>query len=256
MPQPITAPSLAALSGIRHAFFTREGGVSEGIYAGLNCGTGSADDRASVLENRARAARALGAPPEKLFSPYQVHGTDVIDVTEGWATGEGPEADALVTRIPGIVIGVGSADCGPLLFADAEARVVGAAHAGWRGALAGVSDTTIAAMERLGATRKNIVAVLGPTISQANYEVGPEVRDQFTAQDAGHARFFAASANAGKFMLDLPGYIVARLSAAGINGSALNRCTYADPKLFFSYRRATHKGEADYGRLLSAITLI
>ncbi len=255
MLQPITAPTLAALSGIRHAFFTREGGVSQGIYAGLNCGTGSSDDRASVLENRARAAATLGQPPEKLATPHQVHGTDVIEVTEAWLPGEGPRADAVVTRTPGIVIGVGSADCGPLLFADAEAGVVGAAHAGWRGAIAGVSDTTIAAMERLGACRENIMAVLGPTISQKNYEVGPEVRDQFLAQDAAHARFFVPSINEGKFMLDLPRYIVARLDAAGVNGSALHHCTYADPALFFSFRRATHTGEEDYGRLLSAITI-
>lgn len=255
MTAPIVAAPLAALPGIRHGFFTRAGGVSEGIYASLNCGIGSRDDRALVLKNRARVAAALGAATDRLATPYQVHGTDVVTVTEVWEPGQGPKADATVTDRPGIVLGVGTADCGPILFADADARVIGAAHAGWRGALAGVSDTTIAAMEALGATRDRIVAVLGPTISQANYEVGPELRDAFLSADKANARFFVPSAAAGRFMLDLPGYIVARLTAAGVRASATGHCTYADPERFFSYRRTTHRGEADYGRLLAAITL-
>ena len=251
----ITDPQLAALSGIRHAFFTRAGGVSSGIYASLNCGVGSRDERALVLENRRRATEALGVAADRLATPYQVHGTTTVTVTDVWAPGAGPKADALVTDRPGIALGIGSADCGPILFADAEAHVIGAAHSGWRGALAGVGAACVAGMEKLGARRERIVAALGPTISQANYEVGPEVREAFVAARAKNAGFFRPSDRADHFLFDLPGAIVAGLADAGIRAWSTGLCTYADPQRFFSYRRATHLKEGDYGRLLSAIAL-
>jgi YfiH family protein len=250
----VTAPSLV-MPGVRHGFFTREGGVSSGIYASLNCGVGSNDDRALVLENRARVTAAVGAPAEKLATPYQVHGTTAVAVTEVWAPGEGPKADAVVTNVPGVVLGVGSADCGPILLADGEAGVIGAAHSGWRGALAGIGESVIAAMEKLGAERRRMVAVLGPTISQPNYEVGAEVREQFVAADPDYARFFIPSAREAHFQFDLPGVIVARLTAAGIAATSVGLCTYADETRFFSFRRTTHRGEPDYGRQLSVIML-
>ena len=254
MIEAITDPRLA-LPGIRHGFFTRAGGVSTGIYASLNCGIGSKDERAAVLENRARAAAALGVAPDRLATPYQVHGTNAVAVDAVWAPGEGPKADVVVTDRPGIALGVGSADCGPILFADPVGRVVGAAHSGWRGALAGVGEAAVVAMEKLGARRERILAVLGPTISQKIYEVGGEVRDKFVADDPVAARFFAPSPRPGHFLFDLPGAIVARLTAAGVAASSVGLCTYADPDRFFSYRRTTHRQEADYGRLLSAIVL-
>lgn len=250
----LTHPSLA-LTGIAHGFFTREGGVSTGLYASLNCGTGSQDARDRVLENRARVTTALGVAADRLATPYQVHGTDVVTVETVWEPGHGPKADALVTDRPGIALGVGTADCGPILFADATAGVIGAAHAGWRGALAGVADSAIAAMEALGARRARIVAVLGPSISQANYEVGPELVAQFTQADPANARFFAPSSRDGHALFDLPGYTVARLKAAGVTAADMGLCTYAEPARFYSYRRATHRGEPDYGRLISAIVL-
>ena len=246
---------LLALPGIRHGFFTREGGVSTGLYASLNCGTGSRDDRALVLENRARVTAALGVAADRLATPYQVHGTEAVVVDSVWQPGQGPKADAVVTDRPGIALGIGTADCGPILFADASAHVIGAAHAGWRGALAGVAEAAIAAMEGLGARRENIVAVLGPSISQANYEVGPELVGQFTAADPANARFFVPSPRDGHALFDLPGYTVARLQAAGVKAANMDLCTYAEPERFYSYRRATHLSEPDYGRLLSAIVL-
>ena len=252
---PIEAPSLA-LPGIAHAFFTRAGGVSTGVYAGLNTGIGSNDAREAVLENRSRAAHHLGSTLDLLATPHQVHGIEAVIVEDVWEPGLGPKADALVTNRPGIAVGVGAADCGPVLFADAEARVVAAAHAGWKGALAGILESTIAVMEGLGATRKNVVAVLGPTISAKAYEVGPEFLARFTEASADNARFFRPSARPTHSMFDLPAYIVARLEAAGVGtASALNLCTYSDEARFYSYRRATHRGDPDYGRLLSAITL-
>jgi YfiH family protein len=252
---PIETPSLA-LTGISHAFFTRQGGVSTGIYRGLNTGIGSNDAREAVLENRARAARHLGTTLDLLATPYQVHGTDAVIVKNVWAPGAGPKADAVVTNCPGVAVGVGAADCGPVLFADADARVVAAAHAGWKGALAGILESTIATMESIGALRENIVAVLGPTISAAAYEVGPEFSARFLAADSANTQFFRPSDRENHSMFDLPAYIVARLEAAGVGkAGALNLCTYCDEARFYSYRRATHRGEADYGRLLSAITL-
>jgi hypothetical protein len=253
--RPIEADALK-LPGIAHAFFTREGGVSTGIYRGLNTGIGSSDSREAVLENRARAARHIGAVPENLATPHQVHSAEAVIVDTVWAPGRGPRADAVVTDRPGIAVGAGAADCGPVLFAEADARVVAAAHAGWKGALTGILESTIAAMESLGAEREKIVAVLGPTISARAYEVGPEFSARFLEADSTNARFFAPSPRAGHAMFDLPAYIVARLEAAGIaRAESLGLCTYSDEARFYSYRRATHRGEKDYGRLLSAIAL-
>jgi hypothetical protein len=252
----ITHPALAALPGVRHGFFTREGGVSAGIYASLNCGVGSNDRREHVFENRARVAAALATAPDKLATPYQIHSAEAVTVTEVWSPGKAPKADAVVTDRPDIALGVGSADCGPTLFADAEARVIAAAHSGWRGALAGILESTVVAMQRLGARRERIVAVLGPTISQPNYEVGPELKQRFVDAEPANGRFFVPATRPDHYLFDLPGFIVARLTGAGVAAQSIGLCTYADADRFFSYRRATHRGEADYGRLLSAITLV
>lgn len=247
--------SLIGKAGFRHAFFTRAGGVSEGIYRGLNGGLGSADDPAHVAENRARMAGFLGVRPENLISLYQIHSPTALTVTEPWGA-ERPRADAMVTDRPGIAIGVGSADCGPVLFADPEARVIGAAHSGWKGAIGGVLESTLVAMEALGARRARVLVALGPMLSQAHYEVGPEFIAQFVAADPANARFFRAGARQTHPHFDLPGYIRARLEAAGVGAiEDLARCTYADEELFYSYRRKTHRGEADYGRHIAAIVL-
>lgn len=252
----LQARSLAALPGVRHAFFTRAGGVSEGVYASLNAGTGSNDDPRRVAENRARMAGALGVAPDRLMSVYQVHSPDVVIAEAPWPAEARPRADAIVTRCEGLAVSASTADCGPVLLADAAARVVAAAHAGWRGALAGVTDRTIAAMERLGAARARIVAAIGPMIRQPNYEVGLEVAAQFIAESDDNARFFAPSANPDRAMLDLPGYIAERLTRAGIPAiEDIGVCTYADDARFYSYRRMTHRGEPDYGRHLNAIAL-
>ncbi len=254
--KPIEAPQLK-LPGVAHAFFTREGGVSTGIYRGLNTGIGSNDSREAVLENRARAARHIGAAPDNLATPHQVHSADAVIVEAVWTPGRGPKADAVVTNRPGIALGAGAADCGPVLFAEPEARVVAAAHAGWKGAFIGILESTIVSMERLGAAREKIVAVLGPTISADAYEVGPEFSARFLEAEASNTRFFRPSSRADHSMFDLPAYIVARLEAAGLaTVGNLGLCTYADEARFYSYRRATHRGEPDYGRLLSAITLL
>jgi YfiH family protein len=250
----LTHPALA-LPGIRHGFFTRAGGISGGIYASLNCGLGSADERGRVAQNRARVAAALGQAPEALTTPYQVHGTVALAVSAPVDPGARPHADALVTATPGLAIAVGTADCAPVLFADAAARVIGAAHAGWRGALAGVLEATVAAMEGLGARRDRVHAVLGPTISGENYEVGAELVARFCDADAANARFFAAGARPGHAQFDLPAFIMARLAACGVAAADVALCTYADAGRFFSFRRATHAGENDYGRQLSAIVL-
>jgi hypothetical protein len=252
----LQAHALATLAGIRHAFFTREGGVSQGIYASLNGGIGSDDDRTHVVENRARMAAALGVAPEALLSAYQVHSAEVVVAEAPWTHAARPRVDAIVTRVPGLAIGVSTADCGPVLLADADARVIGAAHAGWRGALAGVTDAAIAAMERLGARRERIVAALGPTISQPNYEVGTDLVERFRAADARNARFFRPAGRPGHALFDLPGYVAARLAAARIGRiEDLAACTYADPARFYSFRRTTHRGEPDYGRHVNAIAL-
>ncbi len=252
----LQAPSLSKLARIRHAFFTREGGVSEGIYASLNGGVGSNDAPDKVAENRNRMASALGVTPDRLLTPYQIHSPDVVIADEAWTHEMRPRVDAIVTRRPRLAIGVSTADCGPLLFADQEAGVIGAAHAGWRGAFTGVIEATVAAMEKLGAKRTRIAVVLGPTIRQPNYEVGPEFVERFLAADAGNARFFMPSERPGHAMFDLTGYIAARVQRAEIeNFDDLGLCTYADPARFYSYRRMTQRGEADYGRHISAIAL-
>ena len=252
----LQSASLAALANIRHGFFTRTGGVSQGVYASLNGGVGSNDAPEQVAENRARMAQSLGIAPERFLTPYQIHSPEVVVADRPWTAETRPRADAVVTREPGLAIGVSTADCGPLLFADAKARVIGAAHAGWRGAFTGVIDGTVAAMEKLGAERANIAVTLGPTISQPNYEVGAEFVERFLAADADNARFFKDSIRADHAMFDLNGYIAARIKRAGVvKFEDLGLCTYADPQRFYSFRRATHLSEPDYGRHINAIAL-
>lgn len=241
-----------ALAGTPHGFFTRRGGASSGVYAGLNCGAGS-QDLAEVVEiNRARVAKAMGVAPDHLVGVHQVHSPDVVVVDGPQDTR--PKADALVTATPGLSLSILTADCGPVLFADRKARVVGAAHAGWKGALDGVLEHTIDAMIGLGASRDGITAILGPTISQGNYEVGPEFLERFIALDTDNSRFFA-NGQEGKFQFDLPKYCLTRLRAAGVTADWIGDCTYGDAERFYSYRRSTHLNEADYGRLISAIRL-
>ena len=254
IPIPIRAKSLD-LPGVAHGFFSRGGGVSKGIYEGLNVGVGSDDDLALVMENRRRVARALGAGRDDVATPYQVHSADVHVATEPFPRDvrEKPRCDGIVTAVRGLPIGVVTADCGPLLLADAEAGVVGAAHAGWKGAVGGVIECTLDAMIGLGAKREHIHAVLGPCISQAAYEVGPEFPERFDPRD--REACFIPSAKGGHHMFDLPGYILARLERAGVQGGWTGHCTYADEG-FFSYRRKTHRGEPDYGREMSAIMLV
>jgi YfiH family protein len=255
-PEPLQSDLLreSGPDGVRHGFFTRRGGVSQGIYAGLNTGVGSSDDPAHVRENRARVAAWMGVGPGSLLSVHQIHSPDVIVLREPFE-GARPKADAMVTDRPGIAVCASAADCGPVLFSDAKARIVGAAHAGWKGAFGGVLENTVTAMESLGAKRENITAVLGPSISQANYEVGPEFVQRFTAADPANERWFVASDRPGHALFDLNAYTVDRLSAAGVRAAMLGRCTYAEEDFFYSYRRATHRNEADYGRLISAIVL-
>jgi len=243
-----------ALAPLRHGFFTRRGGASSGIFAGLNCGRGSSDQAHAVEINRGRVARAMEVAPEALISVTQVHSANVVRV--GGGGGHGRErADAMVTNVPGLALSVLTADCQPLLLADADAGVIGAAHAGWRGARDGLLEATLEAMEALGAERADTVAVIGPTIGPDAYEVGPEFVDRFLADTPGNARFFAeASGDRARF--DLPAYSLHRLREAGIGHAEwTGHCTYSDPARFYSYRRAVHRGEADYGRLLSAIRL-
>ena len=250
------AASLSALDGIRHAFFTREGGVSGGIYASLNSGVGSSDDPDHVAENRARMAQALGVEAERLITAFQIHSPHVVVAEAPWSVETRPKADAIVTRTPGLAIGVSTADCGPLLFADPQARVIGAAHAGWRGAFSGVIEGTIAAMETLGADRGRISVALGPLIRQENYEVSQSFVDEFLRADESYARFFAPAARDWHAMFDLPGFIAARLAQSGIGAfEDVGICTYADPDRFYSYRRSVHRAEPDYGRHVNAIVL-
>jgi polyphenol oxidase len=252
----LKSDTLARLAGIEHGFFTRAGGVSQGVYASLNAGIGSSDAKERVVENRARMAAALGCPPQNLLSAYQIHSPTVVVAREPWAPDARPRADGIVTQVPGLAIAVSTADCGPVLLADAQARVIGAAHAGWRGALSGVIEATIAAMEALGATRTRIQAALGPMIHQANYEVGADLVTSFTSADPQNAHYFAPGTRANHAQFDLAGYIIGRLGRARIGGyEDLGLCTYADPERFFSFRRTTHRGEPDYGRHLSAIVL-
>jgi YfiH family protein len=241
---------------IRHAFFTREGGVSGGIYASLNCGFGSGDDPACVTRNRAAASARLGITAEGLVSCHQVHGTEIVTVERPWHRERNPRADGMVTAVPGIALGVLAADCAPVLFADPEAGVVGAAHGGWRGALAGVMEATVAAMEALGARAGHLRAGIGPCIAQPSYEVGPDFAARFAAEDPASDAFFRPAPRAGHFLFDLPGYIAQRLTRRGV--AAVERTphdTAAEEALFFSYRRACRRGERDYGRGLAAIAL-
>jgi polyphenol oxidase len=252
----LKASSLDRLENVCHAFFTRTGGVSDGLYDSLNGGVGSRDAPERVRENRARMARALGVADGYLVTCYQIHSPDVVVAETPWTRETAPRADAVVTRVPGLAVAVTTADCGPVLFADAEAGVVGAAHAGWKGAFTGVIEATLEAMERLGASRARIAAALGPMIRQPNYEVGPEFVARFEAADPESGRFFAASVRPGHAMFDLPGYIAARLCRAGVGRiEDLGRCTYAEPEAFYSYRRSTHRAESDYGRHVNAIAL-
>ena len=252
----ILAPSLAALPGIRHAFFTRQGGVSTGLYASLNGGMGSNDDPATVAQNRARMAGAIGVAPERLLACWQVHSADAVLGTDPWTREDAPKGDAIVTATPGIGAAVSIADCGPVLFADPDARVVAAAHAGWKGAIGGVLAATIDLMEKQGARRENVRAVIGPLIRQASYEVGEDFVARFLAEDKAFARFFAPADRPHHALFDLPGFIRLRLTQAGIRHvEDLGLDTYPDEARFYSFRRATHRKEADYGRLIAAIAL-
>jgi YfiH family protein len=255
--QTATPLRSALLDGPRlaHGFFTRQGGVSTGVYASLNGGVGSRDDPEAVAENRRRMATHLGIDPASLLVPYQVHSPNALAVTGAFT--ERPRGDALVTATPGLGLGVTGADCGMILFADQEARVIGAAHAGWKGALSGVLEATLTAMETLGARRASTAAVLGPAIAQKSYEVGAEFAGRFIAQAESHARFFDGAPREGHFLFDLPGFIAMRLRCAGIGSfEDLARDTYAEPEHFFSYRRSVHRAEPDYGRQIAAIALI
>jgi YfiH family protein len=260
MVKPSDLPALrsAALErpGIGHMFFTRLGGVSTGIYASLNGGTGSRDDPQAVTSNRDRMAAALGVAPTRFLIPYQVHSAEVRVARAPWNEGERPRCDGLVTDVPGLALGVTGADCGMILFADPERRVIGACHAGWKGAFDGILEATLDAMVRLGAKRAAIVAVLGPTIGRASYEVGPEFVARFYDDDPASPRFFSPSAREGHAHFDLPAYIGERLRRADVGiFEDLARDTYGESEHFFSYRRSVHRGEPDYGRLVSAIVL-
>jgi len=257
VPSPVRSALLdeiSTASRIAHGFFNRGGGVSKGLYRGLNVGLGSKDDRTDVLENRSRVSRWFELEADRLVTVHQVHSPRVqIATLEN--RHERPEADALVTRTPGLALGVLTADCGPVLFADPEAGVIGAAHAGWRGAFDGVLESTIEAMQSLGAEPARIIAVLGPSISQPNYEVGPEFVDRFIERDPASDIYFQASAKPGHALFDLRQLTVDRLQKAGLTAEMLSDCTYADEDAWYSYRRATHRNEPDYGRQISAIAI-
>jgi YfiH family protein len=253
--QFLTAESLR-IPGVSHGFFTRVGGASQGVYASLNAGVGSRDAPEAVNENRARVAAALGAAPERLAVPFQIHSPDALAITELWPVDARPRCDALVTATPGLALGVTGADCGMILFADQRARVIGAAHAGWKGALKGVIEGTVTTMERLGAKRSDIVAGLGPCIGPKSYEVGPEFVAAFADAGEDTRRYFAPSRREGRSMFNLNAYIAERASRAGVGRfEDLGLDTYADERRFFSYRRATHRKEPDYGRLMSVIVM-
>lgn len=242
------------LSPVRHGFFCRRGGASSGIFSGLNCGHGSTDLSDAVALNRRRVAQAMDVPPEALIGVNQIHSPTVLTV-DGPINGDKPKADAVVTATPNLALTILTADCQPVLFADPDANVIGAAHAGWRGALDGVLEATLDAMEALGARRDNTIAVIGPTISQQAYEVGPEFMDQFLADSSENTRFFANGQD-DRLQFDLPSFGLHRLRQAGVKHAEwIRHCTYSDPARFYSYRRATHANEADYGRLISAIRL-
>ena len=256
MVNPLEHAALGGAAGVRHGFFTRAGGVSEGLYDSLNCGLGSNDDEEAVRENRGRAADAFGLAGDEICTAYQVHGDAVAEVARPWRREAAPKADALVSATPGVVLGILTADCAPVLLADGGSRVIGALHAGWRGALGGVLEAGVAGMVRLGAEPGRTRAVIGPTIGPDSYEVGAEFPAPFLAHHPAAEAFFRPAARDGHYLFDLSGYVARRLKALGLAEVApLNRDTYAEEAHFFSYRRNSHQGERDYGRLLSAIAL-
>jgi YfiH family protein len=252
----LQADTLAHLSGLRHGFFTRQGGVSEGLYASLNCGPGSEDNPAHVAENRARAAQAMGASSASLCTLYQVHGAEVVTVTQPWEADARPQADAMVTDRPGIILGILTADCVPVLLVDPKARIIGAAHAGWKGAIAGVTDATVTAMETLGAHRDRLIAAIGPAIGWQSYEVDEAFLRRFLDADFANEQCFRSGAAAGKYLFNVKAYVATRLAGAGVHHvQILGNDTYREENFFFSFRRTTHRGDPDYGRQLSAIML-
>jgi purine-nucleoside/S-methyl-5'-thioadenosine phosphorylase / adenosine deaminase len=252
----IAAAGLGQIAGLRHGFFTREGGYSQGLYTSLNCGLGSGDDLATVRRNRQSVAEALGTEPGKLLSVFQIHSSTVVQATDPWDGNARPKADAIVTRRPGMAIAILTADCAPVLMADTTVGIIGAAHAGWKGAIGRVLESTIDEMERLGGHRRHIVAAVGPAIGQAAYEVGQEFYDRFLTSEPGNARFFLASDRPLHYRFDLQAYCAYRLEALGLQRVEIIRaCTYTQEQRFFSYRRATHRGETDYGRQISAVML-
>lgn len=256
MLQPIQAPSLARSSRVRHGFFTRAGGVSEGLYAGLNCGPGSADATANVAENRARVARHLGGSHPDVATLYQIHSADAVAIDTPIAPDARPKADAVVTATPGLVIGVLTADCAPVLFADPDAGVVGAAHAGWKGAVGGILESTVAEMEKLGARRNRIIAAIGPAINQVSYEVGPDFEATLLESCANNVMFLSRKNPQERAHFDLPAFVEMRLRKAGVaEVERQSLCTYVNESLLFSFRRSQHRSEGDYGRQISAIVV-
>ena len=241
---------------IAHGFFGRQGGYSKGIFASLNCGLGSGDDRATVVRNREVVAKAIGGSEPQIVTAYQVHSADAIFVTKPWLHDERPKVDGMVTNVRGLILGTLTADCGPLLFSDKKAGVIGCSHAGWKGALTGITDATVLRMEELGAKRENVVAVLGPTISKTAYEVGPEFFQRFIDASPRNKIYFSESVRREHHMFDLPAFLTDRMKAFGI-GTVIDcgLCTYTRDEEYFSYRRATHAQEKDYGRQIAAITL-
>ncbi len=255
-PDRLTISSLNAASGLRHAFFGRGGGVSEGLYSSLNCGFGSGDDAAKVARNRELAMSGIELETERLVTAYQVHSNAVARVDRPWRREDAPKVDAMVTKEPGLALGILTADCVPILLADQEARVIGAAHAGWRGALNGISEAVVSAMTELGARREAIAAGIGPAIGQRSYEVGPEFPEPFLKQAASNSDFFRDAPRAGHFFFDIKSYVARQLGATGVGGVQVLPCdTCAEESRFFSYRRSCHRGETGYGRGLSAIAL-
>ena len=253
---PLISPNLSHVAGVAHGFFGRQGGVSRGLYASLNCGFGSDDDEENVRENRGRVAAHLGTSEGNVITVYQVHSADAVVVTAPWQRADAPKADAMATNVRGIALGVLAADCAPVLFADAEAGVIGSAHAGWKGAIGGVAESAVRAMETLGAKRARIRAAIGPCIGQSSYEVGPEFSARFIEDAPGNSAFFRPAPRPQHSYFDLPGYVASRLSASGLAAvDAMNMCTYEHGEQYFSFRRTTHRGEADYGRNVSAIML-
>ena len=252
----VQSPVLAQLPRVAHGFFGRQGGVSDGVYGSLNCGLGSNDDRAKVLENRRRVAHHIGTSADQLLTCHQIHSATAVFVDTPWAADCQPKADAIVTRTPGLALAALAADCTPVLFSDAEAGVIAAAHAGWRGALGGILEATLAQMEAAGARRRNIVAAVGPCIGPTAYEVGPEFEAAFLEVQPAYARYFGRPTPTTMARFDLPGFIAARLRAAGAGRiDVQSPCTYIHADRFFSYRRTTHTADADYGRQISAIML-